>query len=252
MIPTRPNLPKGDVKTLIVSDGLDRASAKTLKERGIEIIFLHGLDMPDRRISRHADIGACLPEAGSLCVCPSYAGTVDIKGINIVKGAGDPGSAYPDDCAYNVCIVGEYAIHDFRHTDRVLYSFLYDRYELIDIKQGYAKCMISVISKKCVATQDRGIAVKLERYGFDVLHIDEKNIRLEGYPYGFIGGASFLLNENTWCLNGSLEKLDSCYNIENAMSKKGIGIICLNDDFPVDVGSFIQIFEGERCHEKKS
>ena len=145
---------------------------------------------------------------------------------------------------------GDYAVHNFKYTDPALLDVLEKRYELIDVTQGYSKCALSVINENFVITQDKDIAKILERRGLGVLHIDEKNIFLRGFSYGFIGGTSLILNNNTWLLNGSQKALDSCYNITKEVGYRAVDIKCLCDEAPKDAGSFIALFEEENNDEK--
>lgn len=241
---SRPNLPENNVKKMVASYTIDKRSSKKLTELGIEIVY--SLDLPevDKRISYHTDLGICHVEEGVFFTCPSAFDNYKDMGSEIFVGE-EPHDPYPFDSGYNVCIFGKYAIHNFKNTDKKLRDHIKNNYEMIDVKQSYTKCALSIAADDFVITQDRGLAKTLEKNDLDVLLIDEKKIQLDGFEYGFIGGASFLFNKNTWIINGALDKLDSCYNIENELKKKGIGIICLNDDYPVDVGSFITIFEGE-------
>jgi hypothetical protein len=240
---TKPNLPKNNARCLIASCRLGIEARRTLKEMDIQISDSLILGSTDRRLAHHTDLGICHVSTGVIAVCPQIFDKINIRGINIVKGMKDPGKAYPLDAAYNVCVLGKYAIHNFEHTDKMLIEYLKKEYELIHIRQAYSKCLISPVTENFVITQDKGIAKALEKKNIDVLLIEEKEILLDGYPWGFIGGASFMANKDTWVLNGALNKLDSCYNIEEALRKYKISYRCLANTKPVDTGSFVILYE---------
>lgn len=61
---------------------------------------------------------------------------------------------------------------------------------LVNIKQGYSACSTLALDK-AVVSADRVICEKAFDLGYDVLQISPGGIRLDGYDYGFIGGASF-------------------------------------------------------------
>ena len=61
---------------------------------------------------------------------------------------------------------------------------------VINVKQGYARC--STLSGGGYAVSaDAGILSALSSLGYDTLRISAEDIVLNGYGYGFIGGASF-------------------------------------------------------------
>lgn len=246
----KPNLPENDIKKLVVSNRLSQSSVSWFEEKGVSLIFAPLLPKADSRLCHHVDLGICHADKNVLVVCPSvYHFFVD-RGIEIIKGSSEPLTDHPADAPYNVCIIKDCALHNFKHTDPVLLDFLSTRYELADVKQAYTKCAVSVINEGFVITQDVGIAKALEKRGIEALLIEESKIRLDGYEYGFIGGASLMGSRNIWIVNGSLQKLDSWYNITRELEKRKIEIKCTNDEVPVDVGSFIVLCEEEDRYEK--
>lgn len=239
----KPNLPKNDIKKLIVSNRLSYDSVSWFEKKDVQLIIAPLLPMVDVRLRHHVDLGICHAYENTLVVCPFAYPFFKDFGIDVIQGRKEPKMGYPDDALYNVCIIGDLAVHNFRHTDPVLLEFLSTRYELVNVKQAYAKCAVAVISEEYIITQDKGIAKALEKIGVEALYINEEKLRLEGFPYGFIGGSSLMGNMNTWLLNGSLNKLDSWYNITSELGKREVDIKCMNDDQPTDVGSFIVLCE---------
>ena len=55
------------------------------------------------------------------CCYEYYKPYFDNLGIKLIKGYENPKQNYPFDVLYNVAIVGNYAIHNFKYTDK---SFL--------------------------------------------------------------------------------------------------------------------------------
>ncbi len=68
------------------------------------------------KISHHPDIQFFNCGRGKIIVCPNlYEEYVDILSdfnIDIIKGEKIISKKYPNDIAYNVCVVGKYAIHN--------------------------------------------------------------------------------------------------------------------------------------------
>ena len=72
-------------------------------------------------------------------------------------------------------------------------------------KQGYTRCSSLVIGDNAVITADKSIAKALKADGAEVLSIQPGHIRLEGFEYGFIGGAGFFDNGTTYFF-GNIKK----------------------------------------------
>lgn len=168
------------------------------------------------------------------------------------------GENYPDNVAYNVCIMGKYAIHNFKYTDPIVKMYLTKNgYTLINVEQGYAKCSIAVIDEKSCITSDLGIAKALLDFGIDVLYVDEKDIKLkrrinklfvedskmsfENSPMsGFIGGALVRLGQQM-ILFGDTSKLSNGNKIKKYIEGKGLELHCFKDLEVVDYGSVIEV-----------
>ena len=76
---------------------------------------------------------------------------------------------------------------------------------LVHVKQGYTRCSSLVIGDNAVITADKSIAKALKADGAEVLSIQPGHIRLEGFEYGFIGGAGFFDNGTTYFF-GNIKK----------------------------------------------
>lgn len=97
---------------------------------------------------------------------------------------------YPLDIAYNVLISGKNVFAKEQQMDSVLKEILQKKqYRIVPIKQGYAACS-SVSAGNCIITADATIAKVAEVSGLHVLQISPGDVVLQGYEYGFIGGAS--------------------------------------------------------------
>lgn len=70
--------------------------------------------------------------------------------------------------------------------------------ETVNVNQGYTRCSTLVISEKAAITADKSIEKALKNDGAEVLLISPGNIVLEGFDYGFIGGAGFADNRTVY------------------------------------------------------
>ena len=70
--------------------------------------------------------------------------------------------------------------------------------ETVNVNQGYTRCSTLVIAEKAAITADKSIEKALKNDGAEVLLISPRNIVLEGFDYGFIGGAGFADNRTVY------------------------------------------------------
>ncbi|MED9968661.1 MAG: hypothetical protein UFA98_01425 [Ruminococcus sp.] len=70
--------------------------------------------------------------------------------------------------------------------------------ETVIVNQGYTRCSTLVIAEKAAITADKSIEKALKNDGAEVLLISPGNIVLEGFDYGFIGGAGFADNRTVY------------------------------------------------------
>lgn len=238
----------GKLKTCIVDGRITDELEKNLLDRDIRIMKTPKCEDVYKAISHHPDIQFFNCGRGKIIVCPNlYEEYVDILSdfnIDIIKGEKIISKKYPNDIAYNVCVVGKYAIHNFNYTDEVVLKEIDDcGYEKINIKQGYAKCSICVVDDKSIITSDRGIFEEINNSNEDIdcLLIQEGNIDLFDMNYGFIGGCSGLLSKNEIGFLGDIEKHPNFEEIKDFLAKRGKKVVSLSNEKLIDLGSIIPI-----------
>jgi len=137
---------------------------------------------PDMTILPIRDVFVCCPE--------SFLYYKSFLGSRVISGQTPLFTHYPNDIAYNVLIYKNKAFGKKDYIDDVVLSELKRQdIELINVNQGYAKCSCAV-SKSGVITADDGIFDALEKNKINALKITPGHVKLSGYDYGFIGGAS--------------------------------------------------------------
>jgi len=111
--------------------------------------------------------------------------------IEVRSGQALNGGTYTSHIAYNIARVGKNILCNTKYADENIMNYYKEKdYNLIHIKQGYSKCNICIVSDNAVITEDKGIAKVLENSKINCCLLDEGSVRLSGFPYGFIGGAS--------------------------------------------------------------
>ncbi len=163
------------------------------------------------------------------------------RGFEVIATPG-PGSSYPEDCALNACIVGDSLIHRLDITSEAILGAL-PGCDKISVAQGYAKCCTCVVDEHSIITSDRGIASAAAKHNIDVLLIAPGYIELDGFDYGFIGGASFKLSANTMAFTGRLNAHPDYYNIIEFLTDRDIRPLFLTSGPAFDIGSALPLTE---------
>ena len=110
-------------------------------------------------------------------------------------------------------------------------------YRIINVKQGYTKCNVCPIADNAFITEDSGICKTVRNTADDikVYLLTPGSVRLDGFEYGFIGGASGRYGENI-LLCGSITKTEE---LKKIIDKTNLKIITLSEKELYDFGSII-------------
>jgi hypothetical protein len=245
---------------LIVDKRMPNIMKHLLKDMNYEIIELEQESRVYPEISAHPDIFVC--KIGNKLIVEeskfeylekviqeenytsSNINKIDEehKKVEILQGSRTVTSKYPEDIKYNVCIVGNKAIHNFNYTDKIILEELKNNnYELINVKQGYSNCSIAVIDENSIIVSDKGIYEILKQTDLDILFLDyEPDIKLfdENKNYstkkGFIGGAISRVGNNI-VVFGDLNKIDKENRIRNFIQAKNLNLIEFADQEVIDL-----------------
>ena len=240
------------MKNIIIDNRMRKAEKDYLIKLGYDLVELKNSKDVYEEISAHPDI-FCTKIANNLVVEPNSYEYVK-KSItfdnSIYRGESILKNKYPNDIRYNVCIVGKYAIHNFKYTDSVVNKIIEKNgYEKVNVSQGYTNCSIAVIDEESVITSDKGIYEKLKKTNLNVLLIEQEDIKLlnsfNNYSKknGFIGGALARLETDNPAIFvcGSLEKLKSQKIIKKFIKDRNLNIIEFKGIDLVDYGGIIEI-----------
>ena len=142
---------------------------------------------PDMSITPVGDVFVCCPESFKY-----YKGFLRER---VICGKTSLSSHYPNDIAYNVLIYKNLAFGKKNYIDTVVLNELEKRnISVINVNQGYAKCSCTVCDDG-VITADDSIYDALIKNDVRALKITPGHVKLSGYDYGFIGGASGIVLE---------------------------------------------------------
>ena len=151
---------------------------------------------------------------------------------------------YPGDCRYNAACTGKFFIHKLDVTDADLLdaakASCENELEIIDVRQGYAKCSTVIVDEDSIITYDKGIAKPCEAAGMNVLLVEPCFVKLRGADTGFIGGASGRVDGEI-VFNGDLSVHPNFREITTFIETQGLGCKWFESYELEDIGSIITV-----------
>lgn len=211
------------MSTIYISETANTLLIEELRSQGHNIRTVKLSDITYAPVSSHPDIYMCS------------------MGLNNPVFFGEPskiGAKYPANIIYNAACTGRFFIHNLTYTDISLLKAA-SGMELIDVPQGYTKCNTLIVDENSIITSDEGIA-KACSYKMNVCLINKGHIKLQGFNYGFIGGASGRIG-NTIYFNGDLSSHPDYKKITDFIKARDLDIKYFSEYPLEDIGSIIII-----------
>lgn len=215
-----------------------------LRELGLSPLYLPDNPMLDPRLAGHADL-SCFPAGERIWLSPLFMGTeihktLDKHGYFVVFPNISEGILCPADAHLNLCAVGKHLFFSPKASAPEIVEFLTisEGYQPIPVKQAYLRCAMLPVDGESIITADPGVAKAARAAGLQVLQIEPGHVALEGYDYGFLGGAGFLLTEQKLAvLTGRLDRHPDKGRIEAFLQERGLALHTLTDEPIFDIGS---------------
>lgn len=232
------------MNTICLSENANNLLKEYLRNKKYELIEIRKTDAVYDAISSHCDIYMC-KIWNELVVAPVQLSLIRGEllgcGARFFKGADHVGFHYPANSRYNAAHVGRHLIHNTHHTDPAILNIARELgMKPIHVRQGYTKCNLVVVDDNSVITSDMGIAAVLENNGVDVLTISPGHVKLNGMPYGFLGGASGKVDYEI-LFNGNLEDHPDFLRITEFIRQRGLRVAWLGEYPLEDIGSIVQL-----------
>jgi len=244
-----PNLPN-ETDVVLVGEKYYNILSIGLKDAGISALKVPENPFVDKRLASHADLSVFYAGKGKIFLADylkntEFTDSLMAMGTEIFFPSEIQRAEYPNDCQFNICAIKNRFVYSQNVSSNAIVDYLTNDnlYKGINIRQGYAKCSICVVDDNSVISSDRGAANALKQNGFDVLEIEPGYIDLDGFPYGFIGGATFKIKNNLMAFTGSLKTHPDKKRIISFLKERGIEILYLSDLNIFDIGSAIPILE---------
>lgn len=232
------------MNTVCLSENTNRMLKEYLRRSGCGLIEVRRTDAVYDAIASHGDIYLC-KICDELIVSPEQLPLIREEllhsRVRFAPGTSALGFHYPYNVRYNAAQLGGYLIHNTKHTDPVILSRAKElKLEPIHVKQGYTKCNLVIVDENSVITSDEGLAADLGKRGIDVLPVAQGYVRLTGFPYGFLGGASGRVDDEI-IFNGNLAAHPDFEKIRDFIRQKGLLPVWF-EEYPLeDIGTMIQL-----------
>lgn len=221
---------------VLVAENFPEASAEKLKKYG-EVVRTKANKNVLKGLDSHPDILVHQLLSGDLVVDRDnleYYKEI-FKDKNVIPSSSKLSAKYPSDIHLNAFAFKKIFIHNLKHTDQVILDYYKDHgYELVNIKQGYAKCSC-LVTHDFVITSDGGIYESLKDL-IPIYKIDHGQIKLQNFNYGFIGGASGVFGKKIF-FTGDFSHHSSHEEILKIINKYDYEIEILSKDPIEDFGS---------------
>ena len=244
----KPNLPGKLITKAIASCDISERMKDRLQSFGIKIYSLYGKMNCDNAVKNHPDLYLLHCSADMAFSAKNICSIIGEDNFDFVfRGIEtefdkDKVIKYPEDVFLNSVILGNKLIccKKFIHTAIAEYAERVNL-EIINVNQGYTKCNICVVNDNAIITEDYGIANVLLGAGFEVLLLEKNFVKLQGYKYGFIGGASGKIAEDRLAFFGDVTKHPEYDRIYAFLKRYDVAPISLSNEALTDFGSLIPI-----------
>lgn len=240
----KPNLPEGKVDRVICA-AADEDILKFFSDNGVEVFAVEANKSIDQSVASHADMAAIHLAKNIIVTDKSQTSLKELLkaiGFDVYETTDEIKGEYPDDVRLNFAVTGDHIIGNFKYADKNLLSLIADK-NIINVRQGYCKCSVLVVSDNAVITDDEGVYRKLIENKLDALLITKGDVYLQGHEYGFIGGASGKVSEDTVVFFGDITSHRDFYDIAVFLSEHGCRYVCTDSGPLRDIGGIIPLTE---------
>ena len=194
-------------------------------------------------VNGHPDMTIFQLDSSNIVVCPEeydyYMEQLGDFNIGVFKGCSILENKYPENIKYNGVLVENFFFHRLNSTDVEILDILSrEEIKCVNVRQGYTKCSTVNLGNKGVITSDPGICQAARNEGMDALGISPGFIDLEGYDYGFLGGATGYL-DGTLYFTGQIDNHPDREKIMDYLSGGNLDTVFLSKKGLYDLGTII-------------
>lgn len=234
-------------KFVLTSSSLPKKCERSLSERGFELISFPEYFRLQKPVSSHPDM--LLHILGDKYITSKEYYSIASDAFAKLNGAGltpiltdeRPSPEYPDDILFNSLRLGNKIFGLEKKMSKVIREYAKENsISVVNVKQGYTKCSVCKVSDNAIITADEGIAKAAASRGVEVLKIRDGHVDIDGYGYGFIGGASGATESAVYFCGDVFSHPDG-KSIAEFCEKHSKECISLSNDTLFDVGTLFFI-----------
>ncbi len=235
----RPHLPIHPITAAIVSSHLPLSMRRTLEQYDILLLDCPPNPALPKPVCHHPDLSVFDLGNGRMVVAKELPMFLPASIAQRV-GTANLSVCYPQDIAYDACLIGKFL---FCKREATAPEILQQPYTIVDVRQGYAKCSIAIVAEKAAITEDKGLAQAMQQVGIDVLLLEPGGVSLPGYDRGFIGGACGKIAPDLLAFFGDVSRHPQYRQMVDFCRKYGVELLSLSEDTLTDYGSLLPLSE---------
>ena len=231
------------MKNLIVDFRIHNEEKKYLISRGYNLLICPPSNLLYEAVCGHPDMLMHILDNNIMVhkdMDSEFIQKLDLLNYKVYKSNSTLQSTYPYNICLNALCIGNLFVHSINFTDTNLLSLLKNK-KLINVKQGYTKCSTCIVNNHAIITSDVSIAKALSLEKIDVLLIPPGDILLPGLNYGFIGGATGLIEDNVLAFYGHLDHYLYGKEVLKFLNKHKVEPVFLRNGKLIDRGSIFRI-----------
>lgn len=223
------------MKNLYISSNANDEIVENLRKRDYRPVLLPPSKLLDTPVASHADMLLHRLD-DKLLVCEYYYNENKelFDDENVILTDEKHGKNYPDDIIFNAFVYKNTLVGKIEKLSKYIRKHC-ESLKCVNVKQGYAKCSCIVTPDFCI-TADKNIFNKLYNLGCSC--VSEGGVELDGYNYGFLGGASFY-DDGKMFFFGDLYAHKDGKIIAELLKSRGIETNCLTSGTLKDLGGAI-------------
>lgn len=239
-----PNLPIADAVLAAVS-GTYPQIAQALRHRGIRTIAVPPFRQLSAPVCAHADMALHHLGGNRILLAAkndALERELEREGFRVTVSNVCISEKYPYDVPLNAARIGNrlFARLDALATE-IAEVCRANNIEMIDVRQGYAKCSSAAIGENALITEDPTIAAAARQSGMEVLQVSAGAVTLPGCRYGFLGGACGMIGRNCIAFTGSLDPHPDAEKIRSFCLKHRVAVHCLTNGPLLDIGGILTL-----------
>lgn len=233
------------MKKFVFASGLKPNAEEKLRMSGIEVIAFKNNESVGCEVQNHADLSFLDCNDGTLFIAyemSCYRDFLENLGYKVRVLNHKLGEKYPYDVPLNCLVSGENLICNVDTVSSdVLEYFRKKNFNIIHVNQGYTKCSVLPVKDRVIITDDDAVGRKCRDNGFDVLTVSKGSVLLDGFDYGFIGGAAGKISDTQIVFNGDVKSHADGERIIEFLKKHDMQAVSLSDGPLYDIGSIINL-----------